>query len=389
MAAKPHSARHVESLQFLWLPSGDNSDLLIEIVRDCVNLKNLLIHRRGNGDETNPLQITKKHATDLATLLAACPCLTSFIYKTLVGWAGPGQLEGDEGVVNGAVRVQSFTKNLKDARFVSVARKLSELALYEQSEWIARALLPHVSAKLERLDLGQDVNLLFDKNILRNLSRQCPSLQTLDVRCSVRLVDLIQACKAWGSSLRVLRIARVEDEEGESAQLPPSWPKMETLEELSLGPDFFTPLDVLNEIGRASTLPRLNTLVLTDLEDPLAAIDVDMAQAELDNALCSLIGSDRTEFIDMNSGRVRVGRRVLHNLKQARYLACLYVSPHSSVKSSDIDNLFEAYPDLGVITAGLQNISLRQKEWQSRMDSIDTENEKKLWRDHSVWGLGL
>lgn len=236
LAAKPHLARHIESLQLLWLPSGDKSDLLIEIVRDCVNPKHLLIHRRGNGDETNPPQITKKRATDLATLVATCPCLTSFIYKTLVGWAGPGQLEGDEEVVNGSVRDQSFTKNLKYALFVSTTRKLSELALYEQSEWVARALLPNVSAKLERLDLGQDVNLSFDKNILNNLSRQCPSLQTLNVRCNVRLVDPIQACKAWGSSLRILRIASVEDEEGESAQLPPSWLKMEALEELSLGP---------------------------------------------------------------------------------------------------------------------------------------------------------
>lgn len=113
---------------------------------------------------------------------------------------------------------------------------------------------------------------------------------------------------------------------------------------------------------------------MTELVDPLAAIDVDMAQEKLDNALCSLIGSGLAEFkwLDLNYGRVRIGRRVLHRLQQARHLAYLYVSPDLSVKSSDLDDLFEAFPDLGMITACLQSISLPQKEWQSRMDFIDT-----------------
>jgi hypothetical protein len=381
LAAEPYLGSLVRSLQVLWLSTGENGKLLVDIARACLNNQKLLL-QRGHGPEDSNT-ILKEDVLNMAALLDASPLVTDFFYSTYLKWSPEQSRYGEASMEEMLALCQG------EARFAKFAAQLAQLTLHGQVQWLLQALTPHLSSNLASLTLGQDTELPLDPPFFMELARQSPHLEELEVRCLVaEFIDLADACKIWGSTLRVLRLSDVwNSTEG----IPQVVSSLLELRELSLGPGCWITIRDFGAIIKSFPDHRLTLVSLSDLEDPEEAVYVDASKIELDDHLVQLIRSHSStlEHLQINMGHEpRVGRRVLHSCKEARRLESLYVLPTADVKPSDVDHLLQTCFKLSEIPKGLQNCSAFPREWEGRALAKEKREEEELMREGPLPGLG-
>ncbi|KAJ5095383.1 hypothetical protein NUU61_004739 [Penicillium alfredii] len=394
LLAEPHRAILVQSLQLLWLAEGVNSGLLIDIVRSSPHLKSMLLERGEKYRDSN--RITLQDVEDLASLLDACSELISFRYTTMLAWTFEDAMHEGDDAINGEVRTARLAQRLNDTRFVSAARRLTELSLHNQAEWIAQALLPFTSSRLQSLCLGPDLSLAFDRNLLCNLAGHSPFLESLRIRSSVRIHDLIQACKAWAPTLRVLQVILVKDDEGLPARITGIFPTMPVLQEFYLGAGCYTTIEAFGAIAQTLAASPIQYFTVRNLQGLVNVDDELAASTQLNNAVCHLVRScsETLQTLELKRGDSQVGRSVLHACQEARNLVRLLVSPLTDVSPlenvvpSDLDDLLHTCPALSQIPATLLGISSCQELWHERSRSLEKQEEENRKKDQGNWGLG-
>jgi hypothetical protein len=82
LTVEPELGPLVNTLRLLWLPTGDNSDLLVNIAQVCPNTRELVIQRGTSPKDRN--QILKKDVLTIAAILDASPHATSFWYGKVI-----------------------------------------------------------------------------------------------------------------------------------------------------------------------------------------------------------------------------------------------------------------------------------------------------------------
>ncbi|KAF4955272.1 hypothetical protein FSARC_11904 [Fusarium sarcochroum] len=379
ITVEPARASLVQSLKVLWLCDGANSELLARIAHVCPNASELLVQRgKDRGDAP---QISNQDIQDMVILLDACPRLTCFTYSTIVEWRGEPQR-----YVNtfGPFGEEEFQLISDDPRLEKAARQLSEVHLSEQAEWVMQNLFPHLSSNLTSLHLGSGMSLGQGKNTLSDLSRRCLFLQELDIEMGLTTADdLIEACKAWGLTLRTLRINGVEELVDWVTQI---MPYMKALEILDLGGGCNITNSDIEAIARSDA--PLRYISFGDMRDVANGSRWDIATDELNSALVAMITSHSKTLKHLCLGLgVQVARSVLHSCKNAIYLHCLTLRPPPDTQPSDIDDLLETCPSLSVEPRA-RMYSLRLKEWRARAMDEASRCYMESRRDPKLYGFG-
>ncbi|KAH6889260.1 hypothetical protein B0T10DRAFT_49313 [Thelonectria olida] len=375
LAVEPHLAPLVKRLHLLWLPTGDNSELLLDIARTCPNTEDILIQRGSSPQDPN--QILEKDVLTMAALLNASPRAATFWYCTVLEFEYEDDRYGFP-----SRREEIFNVMIKDPRFAKFAAQLVHLTLHGHLQWLLQAFSPHLSSNLATLTLGQNVRLDFKRGFFTDLSRQCPHLEELDVRSStVDAADLVEACKIWGTTLHTLRVMAVEDQfDGWISQ---AIYHLKALRELDLGPSCYVLLTDIDAIAASTPQPRFTSLSFDEMQTPLLEPHRDITQEQLDNSIARLIRSHAStlESLYINPNIAGMGRIVLQSCKQARRLKSLHLAPLEDTKPSDVDDLLEACPALDDLSESIGRFSSRQKEWEERNDARWDQLEKEMAPD--------
>ncbi|KAM0186736.1 hypothetical protein ACHAPA_011332 [Fusarium lateritium] len=373
---EPSRATLVKSLRLLWLCNGANGQLLVDIVASCRNSQALLIQR--GDDLQDSCKISHDDMLTMGALLRACPKLTSFHYSTMVDWAPEGHRYTDtvditlDGVVN----------PLSDDAYVKQAvRHLSKLSLCGQAEWLVNGLSPHLASSLTSLYLSQDVSLGDWESPLTQLSQQCQFLEGLEIRQSLDTADdLEEACKAWGQTLKVLKIWSIAEISPWVARIMPS---MVSLEELSLGPGCFVQTDDIGAIARSKS--PIKYIGIGDLQNS----DEHIAPDALNAALVAMIEthSSTLEYLSMTADP-SVDVAVLQACRKAKRLRHLRIWLHVDPEPTDVDVLLDACVDLDDVPRYFWRYSSRGEEWEARESARAIAEEKEHKRGPPTNGLG-
>ncbi|KAJ4252442.1 hypothetical protein NW762_011043 [Fusarium torreyae] len=380
ITVEPARASLVHSLKALWLCDGANSELLARIARACPNASELIVQR--GKDFGDSYLISNQDIQNMVNLLDACPRLTSFTYSTIVGWASE-----DMRYVNtfGAFGEEEFKLISDDPRLEKTAHQLSKVLLCGQAEWLLQNLFPHLSSNLTSFCLSQDVSLSLGEaeSPLSDLAERCPFLQELSIQSGLSTADdLREACKIWGSTLRTLRIAGVEDLDDWVTQI---MPYMKVLERLDLGAGCNIPNSDIEALARSYA--PLRYISFSDMLDSADGLDDD-ASDELNRVLVDMITSHSKTLEHLDLGHiVRVDRKVIQSCKKATHLKYLCLRAARDTEPSDIDVLLETCPGLHVHSF-VSGFSVRLDEWRARAETWVTWDYNKIRRDPAIHGLG-
>ncbi|RSL54574.1 hypothetical protein CEP53_007387 [Fusarium sp. AF-6] len=377
LAIEPHLPTLVKSLRLLWDAEGENGNLIVDIARACPNVDDMLIERGMDFEDSN--HVSTHDVMNMATLLDTCPRLKTFWYATNVSWTSEQQQQEDES------SQKAFDESLKDGRFAKAAQKLTSLTFHGQFLWLIRALSPHLSSNLECLTLGQDFFIEQTPNLLSDLSRQCPSLRELELRCRLITADeLSEACKRWGSTLQKLRVWSIEEVSDWVVRVMPS---MTALREIDFGLGCTISVLDLDAIGQASPPQRLVSVSAGDLEDPTDSDDHVAAQNHLNDVIARLVNSHSSTLQELDLSTT-LGQVAVRSCKKAKKLVKLFVNLDEDVEPSDVDDLLDACPDLVYVASFFGINTPRRKEWDKRRLRFEAEAEEEARRDRSLVGLG-
>jgi hypothetical protein len=376
LTLEPTRATLVKSLRLLWLCNGANSQLLIDIVASCRDSQALLIQR--GDDVQDSWKISHDDMLNMGALLRACPQVTSLHYSTMVDWAPEGDRYTDtvDVTLDGVVNPLSDDAHLKQAM-----RQLSNLTLCGQAEWLVNGLFPHLAKSLTSLRLTQDVSLGNWENPLTQLSQQCPFLEDLEIRQTLDTAsDLEEACKAWGKSLKSLKISSIAEVSAWVARIMPS---MVSLEELFLGYGCLVQTEDIEAI--ACSKSPLKQIGLGDMQsseeqtasDALNAVLVAMIEAH----------SSTLQYLGMNADP-SVDIIVLQACRKAKGLRSLAIWLHAIPESTDVDILLDACVDLDDVPRWFWRYSSRVEEWEARQSARELAEEEELERGPPNNGLG-
>ncbi|KAH6885222.1 hypothetical protein B0T10DRAFT_492207 [Thelonectria olida] len=307
LAIKPHLAKLVRSLHLDWTSSPYTSSwLFTNIAAACSNLKELSVERKQNASELD--RIGHEDVFVLAALLDACPHVTSFSYSSFVEWRPEERRYGN---LTRTKLLRGCRENERFRTFARFASQLVELTLRGQVQWLLEVLIPHVASSLRSLNLGtvgHDIDFNLNPGLLSNVSRQSPYLDRLEVQCAMpNATDLEEACRAWGASLRTLRVFSIENADD---WIPRVIPSLVVLKALSLGLGCHVSIRNLGIIAASLPTQRFTSLSFGDVQDPGAARDLVATQTELDNCLVRITQSHSITLRDLeiNSGEVKLGR---------------------------------------------------------------------------------
>ncbi|KAF5025521.1 hypothetical protein F66182_2426 [Fusarium sp. NRRL 66182] len=362
ISVEPARGHLVRSLRLLWLGTGENSQVLVDIARACPNASELFVQRGqgwGDGSSTSQVDIGQ-----MAALLGACPRLTSLHYSTTF----------EDNSTDGETAQPWLRKVSQDARFKQRAQKMSSLNMSGSSGWLVQILLPHVSSTLTSLHLSTDVSLGDRPHPLSELSRQSPSLQSLVVQQTLSTsADLEAACKKWGSTLQLLNIASIE---GISDWVTQIMPYMKVLNTLILGPGCCVLSSDVEAIARSA--PLLRYISFGDLDFPANGSDEDVATDGMNLALSQMIDTHSSILQHLDLGyNVRVGRRVVQACVKATKMRALFLRPSSDTEALEIDCLLESCPNLVRVSRSFTRFSRRLDEWRAR-------ETRTAWADHEL-----
>lgn len=363
LAIEPHLATLVKSLRLVWEAEGENGNVIIDIVRACPNVDDILIERGMDFEDSN--HVSTQDVMNMAALLDVCPRLETFWYSTYVKWTSDQQEQENE------ASQQAFDESLKDRRFVKAAQSLVSLTLHGQFLWLIRALSLHLSSNLQCLTLGQDFLIEKTPNLLSNISRQCPSLRELELRCRLTTAEeLMEACKRWGPTLQKLHVWTIEEVSDWVVQ---AMPFMTALREVDFGLGCFISILDLDAIGQASPPQRLVSVSAGDVEDPTDSGDPVSAQNHLNNVIARLVDSHSSTLQELDFTTTLGGKVAFDSFKKAKKLVKILVNLDVDVEPSDVDDLLDACPNLVYVASFFGINTPREEEWKQRRLKFERE----------------
>ncbi|VUC38201.1 unnamed protein product [Clonostachys rosea] len=368
LVLEPQRGHLVQSLEFGWLPRPDNSNLLIDILHACPNVRDLQI-QRGSGLSDIGL-VTSEDVAHMATIFAASPQVTHFWYATFTEWQPEEDLYGDE-------RGRIHQMCAVDDRFAKFAAQLQELALHGQSQWLARALLHHSSPALKSLTLGQDIDFNFRPQLLSSLSLRSPHLETLEIRCTIDTYeDLVEPCQVWSKSLRSLRVDDIESSDGRVGDVIKT---LEALESLHLGYALDLTRRDLEAITQSLPKQRFKSITLYDTE--VDFLPTPQMEAEwVDRTISSLLLAHSSTLTELHLAprSIKLGKPTILSFKQMANLENLDVTFSSDVTAEDVDALLESCPKLHSVPKQVQELSSQSEKWKERSVAKEREFDEEF-----------
>ncbi|KAL6922687.1 hypothetical protein FSST1_006713 [Fusarium sambucinum] len=366
----------VQSLRLLWDSNSANSQLLVDIVNNCFNVKFLLLQR--GKDLNDATRVSSDCVATLATILDACRGITSFQFCTTLKWKTVFEQGG---------LITKHGKELSDLisanpHAIKCLRQLKSLTLSGQSDWVIDGILPYLGSNLTSVFLSQDCDVGSSETPFVDLSRLCPHLRSLVFRRTLDTSDdLEQACKAWGETMEELEISSILDMRDWVSQVMPCMKVLRVLH-LGVGCTLFT--ESIRCI--ASTESPLEELSLGDIL-PVNEASEDVL-ADMNQAIANMINVHASTLQLIEFFCQELGDPVIQACKKVRQLHTLDLHICDSPKSSDIDELLDKCPDLIWFPRWFKRSSARQVEWEERTNTKDNLEERRLRQEPPACGLG-
>ncbi|KAI6758572.1 hypothetical protein HG530_010812 [Fusarium avenaceum] len=376
---EPTRATLVKSLRLLWLGDGSNMKLLIDIVASCRNSKALLIER-GNYVQGSE-KISHDDMLNMGALIRACPELTWLCYSTTNSTTPEDEWYTDTVNVTGDGVVNPLSD---DAHLKQSMSQLSKLSLTGQAKWLLNGLSPHLASSLTSLVLGDDLYFGNWEDPLTQLSRQCPFLEVIDIDQTLdTATDLEEACKAWGKTLKVLKVYSVEEVNFWVTRI---MPYMVSLEELVLGLGCLVQAEDIEAIARSKS--PLKQIQLRDMHSSEEPIEFDamnaslVAMIEAHSSTLQYLGLYSHPFVDIS---------VLQACRKAKNLTSLYLYLwiHATPEPTDVDILLDTCVDLDDVPDWFLRYSSREDEWKARKSALEFEESEARKRRPQRSGLGF
>jgi hypothetical protein len=362
LVLEPQRGHLVQSLEFQWYPRPDNSDLIIDILHACPNVRDLQIQRGSSMSDV--ALITREESTHLANIFAASPRVTQFWYATFTEWL-------PENLRYGREQQEIYRLCQWDARFAKFAAQLQKLTLHGQANWLARALLLSLSPTLKSLTLGQDTDLDFWPHPLLTLSHCAPHLEILEMRCTLdNGEDLINACKIWTTSLRDLRVNYIKFS---NSCLGDVVKTLEVLESLHLGHGCVLTQGDLEAIAQSLPQQRFKTISIKEMDTTGSILPTwaDRIERIIESLMVSHSSTLTEVYLDPHT--IQLGKRMILSCKQMTNLEDLHVTFSSDVTAADVDALLESCPKLHSVPRQVQELSLQPEEWEERYVAKERE----------------
>ncbi|RFN42602.1 hypothetical protein FIE12Z_12765 [Fusarium flagelliforme] len=376
ITARSARGTFTQSLRLLWDPSGANSQLLLDIIHGCPNVKFLLIQRGNDINDSTPLPL---HCIrSFSMMLDACQHVTSFHFSTILEWTNLFEEE-----VVGPKHSRMLTDHISaQPHTVRLLGQIETLALSGQSDWVMEGFLPHLTSNLTSLFLSQDCSMGDSPTPFVTLSRQSPRLKSLEFRQTLDTSnDLEAACQAWGNTLEILKISSIADMREWVPQIMQS---MKALKILHLGP--------------GCSLSTLSVRAIAISKSPLVEISLGDILPESGD---SFEASDETnravkELVDAHSSRLQhlelrcadVGRDVLQNCKKASQLHTLDLTVRDPPEPWEVDDLLDACVRLDNFPSWFKRVSVRRSEWDLRLKIRNEVENKWLEQEPAIYRLG-
>lgn len=369
LVLEPQRGHLVQSLEFQWYPRPDNSDLIIEILHACPNVRELQIQRGSSPSDVG--LITLEEVTHLANIFAASPRVTQFWYATFTEWLPENLRYGHE-------QQEIYALCKFDGRFAKFAAQLQELKLHGQVNWLVRAMLHNLSPTLKSLTLGQDIDLDFWPYPLLILAYCAPYLEILEMRC--RLAngdDLINICKIWTTSLRVLRVDNIKFSNGSLGDVVKT---LGALESLHLGYGCILTQGDLEAIAQSLPQQRFKSISIHDIDTTGSTLPTwaDRIERIIESLMVTHSSTLTDVYLDPHT--IQLGKRMILSCKQITNLEDLHVTFSSEVTAADVDALLESCPKLHSVPRQVQELSSRPEKWEERYAAKQREFDAEFER---------
>ncbi|RBR07505.1 uncharacterized protein FIESC28_10586 [Fusarium coffeatum] len=208
-------------------------------------------------------------------------------------------------------------------------------------------------------------SLIYNYDDLADFSMQCRNLQELKLWSTLTLTgDLEQACKNWGSTLRMLKVRSVVELSDWIVQIMPHMTALTTLI-----------LDRACTIGSkdiqaiAESKAPLQQITLAGLylpQDEAAEESEGETDEETNDAIANMITTHSSTLRHIGLENAKVAPHVLESCKKAKKLRTLDIELAYSPSEAEVDDLLDACPHLSDYTGIFSFFSLREDEWKMR-----------------------
>ncbi|CAG7557546.1 unnamed protein product [Fusarium equiseti] len=236
----------------------------------------------------------------------------------------------------------------------------------EKAEGFLRSLRlqPRRALYVRSLEYGYDD--------LTKLSMQCSNLEELKLWRTLTLSgDLEQACKNWGSTLRLLKVRSIEEISDWIVQIMPHMTALTTLvldrgctsswEDIQAIAESKAPLQQITLSGLWCSQDRS-----ADDESERDGPEDEEADEETNEAITNMVTAHSSTLRHLGLEFTKVGPLVLESCKKAKKLRTLDFQLAYAPSAAEIDELLDACPDLTDCTGMFAFFSLRGDEWRAR-----------------------
>ncbi|RGP62590.1 hypothetical protein FSPOR_9169 [Fusarium sporotrichioides] len=350
---EPTRAAYIKSLELICPSDATNMDLLINIASSCPNVKDLLVERGDSMDDAHYL--SKAYTMYIGSLLSACSPLETLRYQARASevYPDPEAFDDDDLDEQG-----NLSAPLTYPGFKETGPSLKRLSIGDSSDWLIQLMAPHLSSNLTSLTIGPENNPT-GETPLTILAGQCPHLQELILEYTlVESSDLEQACKRWGSTLRTLKVAHMEEDSDWLAEIMPSMTALKNLDSGMASACLTSDIE-----GIAQSTSPLEQIVLGYIE----CRGDGAASDEMNSALANMIAAHSARLRFLELGNTKMGPPLLKSCKKARHLMYLDFQLAYRPLASEIDDLLVACPELDIVTWRLTQYSLQRGIWEARM----------------------
>ncbi|KAJ4138653.1 hypothetical protein NW768_002504 [Fusarium equiseti] len=208
-------------------------------------------------------------------------------------------------------------------------------------------------------------SLFYNYDDLTELSTQCSNLQELELFETLTLSeDLEQACKNWGSTLRMLKLRSIVELSDWIVQI---MPHMTTLTTLVLDRGCTISMEDIEAIAESKApLQQVTLAGLCCPQDEAAEESEDEADEDTNDAIANMVTAHSSTLRHLILEYTKVGPHVLESCKKAKKLRTLDFQLAYRPSAAEIDDLLEACPYLSGLRRALTCFSLREDEWKTR-----------------------
>lgn len=276
---------------------------------------------------------------------------------------------------NSCFELYDLVTDLKQVYSCKLFNRIGEEYLYSQSPSFYdedKAAEFRYSLRLQPRRALYVRSLIYDYDDLADLSLQCRNLQELKLWGTLTLTgDLEQACKNWGSTLRMLKVRSIVELSDWIVQIMPHMTVLTTL-----------------VLDRACAIDSDDIQAIAESKAPLKQITLsglwcpqDEADEETSNAIANMITAHSSTLRHIGLEYAKMARNVLESCKKAKNLRTLDMQLAYSPSAEEVDELLDACPDLSDYIGMLAFFSLREDEWKTRPTTEVPEATFDFWDD--------